>query len=537
MRTINLKDAVEESLRLLKEGGASNKTYEAYQTTGFGVILRHFTALALTNVDSAMLDAFVVQQRELYERGEFSTWKWRLVRRGCELLKCFAKTGKVDLAELRPWDPISGKPRQSIELDQPTPEQLDDPDDLFALIWRARQALLQAGLTELTVHHYTSEGMSVIFRKHTEQGLTCYCESLTRDMVAEKREKYERGTTSRVSYQNLRKAYFLLSEMHRTGRITFDKIPNWGLREPTPLFSTLLCGFCDSMHQTGVLASGTVLTAKSAIRGFLFVLEAQGTKPFTEITMAEVNTAIVEMAKRYKGGLKSAVYSVRIFLRYLYENKFTEADLSRAVPEMIAHRTTFREGFTNEESAKLLDEPDCQTPIGKRDFAMMLLAAQTGLRACDVVNLKRSNIDWRANEIRIVQRKTGKPLSLPLEPESGNAIADYLLHARPESNLPNVFICHTGFLRPVHNRSASALVTKYLRRSGIVSSISRRGFHSFRRSFGTRLMEGETPIDLLIQILGQSGIDSAKPYLSVDELGLKACALNLIRGKKAGGLA
>ena len=171
---------------------------------------------------------------------------------------------------------------------------------------------------------------------------------------------------------------------------------------------------------------------------------------------------------------------------------------------MVACRTVFREGFTGGETARLLDEPNLETAFGKRDYAMMLLAAQTGLRACDVVNLKRENIDWRAGEIRIVQQKTGKQLSLPLEPESGNAIADYLLHARPESDLPG-FSRHTGALRPINN-VAPAPCDKISRRANIVSHIPRRGSHSFRRSFGTRLLQNET-LELLRQLLGHSKID------------------------------
>ena len=100
--------------------------------------------------------------------------------------------------------------------------------------------------------------------------------------------------------------------------------------------------------------------------------------------------------------------------------------------------------------------------------------------------------------------------------------------------MPYIFLCHVGVLRPINNRSASTIVTKYLRRAEIVSAIPRRGFHSFRRSFGTRLLQNEIPLELLLQLLGHSNIDSAKPYLSVDELGLKNCALGLIARTKAG---
>lgn len=534
MYTFNLKETADQSLRLLEQNGASVKTVKEYRTTGFGAIIRHFTRQGIVDVNIEMLDAFILEQRECFERGEFSKWKWRLVRRGSELIKHFVQTGKVDLSALRPWEPVLRKPHQSLELDNPTSTQLADYNDVFALAWHVKQALLETGLTKNTIRHYTVEGLSVILRRHTQQGLEHYSESLVCDVVAEAREKYEQGLTSRSSFQNLRKASLLLSEMHRTGKITLAKIPNWGYREPTPKFAGLLEDFCENANRTGILADSTVKKSRSAIRNFLFELEARGWQSLDKISLAEVSSAITHMAMKYKGGLHSAIFSVRIFLQHLYENHFTSENLSLAIPEIVAHRTVFREGFSDVEIVRLLDAPDVATPIGKRDYAIMLLAVQTGLRACDIVNLKRENIDWRAREIRIVQQKTGKALSLPLEPESGNAIADYLLNARPKSVLPYIFLCHVGVLRPINNRSASSIVTKYLHRAEIVSTIPRRGFHSFRRSFGTRLLQNEIPLELLQQLLGHSRIDSAKPYLFVDELGLKKCALGLVAYTKAG---
>lgn len=521
MDTFNLKDAADQSLRLLEQSGVSAKAVKEYRTTGFGAIIRHFTRQGIVDVNIGMLDAFILIQRKCFEQDEFSEWKWRQVRRGSELIKHFVQTGTVDLSALRPWDPVLRKPHQSLELDEPTPAQLADPNNIFALVWRVRQALLKMGLKKNIVRHYTAEGLSVILRRHALQGLERYSESLVSDAVAEVRRKYEQGLTSRNSYQNLRKASFLLSEMYRTGEMTLGKIPDWGFREPVTEFADLLENFCEKVNRTGILVCSTVKTARSAIRTFLFELEARGWQSFDGITLAEISSAITHMALRYNGGLHAAIFSVRTFLRHLYENHFTPENLSLAIPEMVARRTIFREGFSAVEIERLLNAPDVETPIGKRDYAIMLLAAQTGLRACDIVNLKRENIDWRAREIRIVQQKNGKPLSLPLPSESGNAIADYLLNARPECDLPYIFLCHVGVLRPINNRSASTIVTKYLRRAEIVSAIPRRGFHSFRRSFGTRLLQNEIPLELLLQLLGHSNIDSAKPYLSVDELGLK----------------
>ncbi|MDE5754022.1 MAG: tyrosine-type recombinase/integrase, partial [Oscillospiraceae bacterium] len=172
--------------------------------------------------------------------------------------------------------------------------------------------------------------------------------------------------------------------------------------------------------------------------------------------------------------------------------------------------------------------PDQSTAIGKRDYAIMLLAVQIGLRACDIVRMKRENIDWRARKINIVQHKTGKPLSLPLPSEAGNAIAEYLLYHRPDCELPHIFLCHTGQLRPLKNRSASGMVSKYMRRIGLYDPEKRRSFHSFRRTFGTDLLKNEIPMELIQQMLGHTQMNSMKPYLSVEEEVLKRCALSLL---------
>ena len=163
---------------------------------------------------------------------------------------------------------------------------------------------------------------------------------------------------------------------------------------------------------------------------------------------------------------------------------------------------------------------------------MIVLAAQSGLRACDVVRLELDNINWRTREIRLTQHKTDEPLSLPLEPESGNAIADYILNGRPNASVKNIFLCHTGMIRPLDARSASDVVSKHIKRAGIPAK--RRAFHALRRTFGTRLLQNEVSFELIQQLLGHRDMNSMKPYLSVDEQDLKQCALPLHFLGKAG---
>lgn len=420
---------------------------------------------------------------------------------------------------------------QNIRKSTPTTEQLSEPEDIFALVWKTHHAISEFGLSEKTVRNYTDDGLTIILKRHYDAGTNRYSEEILERIVNEKRFQYEQGQTTRVPYQNLRKSAYWVREMHLTGSITPGKIPNWGQREPVEPFQSLLDEFCVNAEQT--MAETSLRAARSAIRRFLFEMENHGYSSLADFSRTNVNECVTSFAAHYTSGLRSAISCVRLFLHFLYEFDLIDIDLSLSLPELVAARKMFHEGFTEDELNLLLEHPDRTIAIGKRDYAMMILAAQSGLRACDIVRLELSSIDWRAREIRLTQHKTGEPLSLPLEPESGNAIADYILNGRPDSAIPNIFLCHTGRIRLIDARSASSIVSKHMKLAGIPAK--RRAFHALRRTFGTGMLRNGISFEIIQQLLGHRNMDSMKPYLSVDERGLKMCAIPLPSHRKDGG--
>lgn len=531
METINLHATTTRALELLSAQGMSAKGLYAYAHTGFRCITRHFKAKGVLCVTPEMLDELLREQRELFEQKKISVWKWCLIRRSCEILKRCTAEDSVALPPLPPWPPDMKQPRQSIWKDTPTLEQIADPENIFTLVWKSNRAMSALGLTDATVRHYREEGLAIILNRHYEAGTERFSEELLDQVVVEERLQYELGKASRVSYQNLRKAAYWVREMYQTGGITLGKIPKLGQREPIEPFRRLLDEFCVCAEHT--MAETSLKVARSAVRRFLFEVEDHGFSTLADFSQVNVNGCVTSFATHYAGGLGSAISYVRLFLRFLYEHGLTEIDLSSSLPELVAARKIFHEGFTEDELERLLEHPDRDTAIGKRDYAMMVLAAQSGLRACDVVRLELGSIDWRTREIRLIQHKTGEPLTLPLEPESGNAIADYILNGRPDSVIPSIFLCHTGVLRPLDARSASSVVSKHMKQAGIPAK--RRAFHALRRTFGTRLLQNEVSFELIQQLLGHRDMDSMKPYLSIDEQGLKMCALPLLSQGKVGG--
>ena len=402
-------------------------------------------------------------------------------------------------------------------------------DDIQWLVHEAEDALNRSELNANTIWCYVHYGLRVIRDIHDEAGAIHYSEKLIEEALKEKRQKYEQGLVSRTKYQDLRKAAFFLKSIRESGNLSMGRIPQWGLRNPSPYYSFILQQFCDMQDRTGALSETSIYKVKNAVRILLFELEDNGYTSFDDMSMRSMNQIFTRFLKRYsKSGISFALYSAKVFLGFLYESGITGIDLRLSMPRAVAHSYCVREGFSRDEVQNLLLSIDQNTSLGKRDYAIILLAAQTALRAVDIANLKRNDIDWRKREISIIQHKTGKPLSLPLPAESNNAIAEYILHHRPKSDQPYVFLCHTGTIRPIRSGSVSAIASRYMKRIGIASLKPGRAFHALRRYFATALMQEEVSVELIQQILGHSRINSAKPYLSADEQGLKNCALSLL---------
>lgn len=94
---------------------------------------------------------------------------------------------------------------------------------------------------------------------------------------------------------------------------------------------------------------------------------------------------------------------------------------------------------TDEELSGIFDVIDRTSVMGKRDYAIIQTAATTGLRVCDIICLRLTDIDWRKGEIHIKQKKTGRDVTLPLLSETAEALEDYILNARPESDDNTLF--------------------------------------------------------------------------------------------------
>ena len=276
------------------------------------------------------------------------------------------------------------------------------------------------------------------------------------------------------------------------------------------------------------LAPGSVRLLASEIRQFLAHLDRTGRSAPGTVTADDVRGFMVEVAPRRPAGAGNLVWSLKRFFAFLNAAGLSDVRIDSLLAHAAPRRVRALPCFTRAETIRLLEGIETGTPCGKRDSAMVALAVWTGLRCCDIVALRLEEIDWRRDEIRLVQAKTSKPLVLPLPALAGNAVAEWILHGRPECDAPEVFVRLQPPFVKLGNSAGSTLMRRRLTRAGIDHAArDGKSFHALRRTAGTRLIESGAGLPLAAQILGHARINSSRRYVALASEQLRQCCLPL----------
>ncbi len=221
--------------------------------------------------------------------------------------------------------------------------------------------------------------------------------------------------------------------------------------------------------------------------------------------------------------------AVRSFLRFACAAGLVDGACLEAVPAARSGRQArIPSVWDPGEVARIVGAIDRDNPCGKRDYAIILLITRLGLRGVDIKRLEFADFDWPGNRLFVTQAKTGHRVVLPLLKDVGWAVIDYIRHARPDCDCPQVFVRHTAPIGPFSDQDhLHQILVKHARAAHVpVSEKRRHGMHSLRHSLATRLMESGTPVEQIADILGHQSVESTGVYLK-SSLGLLAkCALD-----------
>lgn len=296
-----------------------------------------------------------------------------------------------------------------------------------------------------------------------------------------------------------------------------------------PVFAAALRQYGQKLNDAAY-GRGTQELYATVAKRFLQYLEQRNIDAWEAVTLGEVSDFIPHASTFYQPtSMRTVLSAARHFLRFAASTKLMAADLSGALPKSFGRKTVLVPTLTPVEEQQLLAAIDRTTTVGRRDFAIVLLALRLGLRSVDIANLQRTDIQWRTNTVTLVQQKTGRRVELPLLADVGNALIDYLLHGRPTSAVPQVFLRNQAPFVPLSPRhGVYHVVRAAMNRAGLRQEPEQpKGPHSLRHSLAARLLAAETPLPVISGVLGHVDKDTTKIYLSTDTQHLRACALSL----------
>ena len=218
---------------------------------------------------------------------------------------------------------------------------------------------------------------------------------------------------------------------------------------------------------------------------------------------------------------REALCELRKICLYLNRN-----DLLTALAGIHATRHNRIIPVLNHEEQERIKAVTIDETISLRDAAMILLGMSTGIRACDIIRLRLSNIDWRKETISWHQSKTGNLVCIPLISSVGNAITRYLTEERPHAPNDYIFVRSLAPFMPLScHSSCYVLVKRALEKAGISKNGRIFGMHLLRHNAASTMVENAVPIETIAAILGHSDPNTTGIYITTDEKKLKECVL------------
>jgi len=225
--------------------------------------------------------------------------------------------------------------------------------------------------------------------------------------------------------------------------------------------------------------------------------------------------------------------TLRIYFRYAHDNGITAKDNSIYVlRDNYNKRCKIPTTYDEDEIRRIIASVERSSGTGKRDYLILLLAAEYGWRSSDIVGFLFSQIDWDKNVIRFSQHKTDIPVEYPLLSTVGNAIIDYLKHGRPATDSEEIIVSAESAKkgRPLSTPTVHSIVAKYMHKANIKNwKIKKHGPHSLRHSLATNMLKNNVSMPIISTVLGHQNTESTKVYLKVDVEKLRQCPLPMPR--------
>lgn len=391
------------------------------------------------------------------------------------------------------------------------------------LIESATAMLIELQLSDGSIDSYHHRAFQPVSDFYYERSKAFYRTDLMDALNSHYQELFSNGNISRKTFRWRIRGLEILNELYKTGSFEWKVFINKKESLLSCYYEEILTRFLSSLGD--IRRSGIY---RSIIERYFLFLDTHGHHTIGGVLPTDIRYFIVDMFTYRPKSMDDVVTVLRKLHTYFRAEGLLDI---RFEPVLFVPRARDKKvlpSFSPEELNLILKQVNTETPAGKRDYAIIQLGISSGLRAGDIANLKLTDVDWKNNEIHLIQGKTKQPLLLPLEERTGNAIITYILNGRPKSESSYMFLRSLApYIKFKDGVSVSCVFRKYLKSAGIVHTAGDgKTFHGLRRTLGTKMVIQGIPVTTVSQVLGHQSPETAKQYISLDTNGLKQCALS-----------
>jgi site-specific recombinase XerD len=373
----------------------------------------------------------------------------------------------------------------------------------------------------VTLRHYRSRWL-VISNFMKEKGLSILnvkvCSMYLSDFY-HGRAHHQLSTNEKF----IEKAVFVLQEFVETGKI----VPKQKVRYFEGEIGACMKKFL-KIKEYRNLKSNTLDKIESHLSSFDIFLIGRNIQSMSEINPRDIIDYIRTLNSNHPAKIHDTLTDLRQFFDYAYNQEIIGTNVARYVPkDHYVRDSKLPSYYTEMEIVKLLGSVDRGSEVGKRDYAILLLAVKLGLRASDIAFLKFDNLNWESSTIHVTQYKTGKSITFPLLANIGNAILDYIQYSRVKSSEQYVFLLALSPHLPMRSQAISSMVQRYFSKAGLSDEKRRHGCHALRHSLVKELLNKQLPLPVITEVLGHKNIESTKHYIRINEEHLRMCSLDV----------
>lgn len=285
--------------------------------------------------------------------------------------------------------------------------------------------------------------------------------------------------------------------------------------------AAIIAAFLDALWMERGLSDNTLAAYRSDLEGFAVWLQQARSVGLRRADRADV---MGYLASRVAAGASRRT-SARLLssLRRFYRQQIRERGMSEDPTERVDAPRADRPlpgALSEAEIDRLLQAPDAQTPLGRRDRCMLEVLYATGLRVSELIGLRLDQINLTQGVVRVTG-KGGKERLVPLGENAVAALEHYLDNDRaviaPRATASEAFVTARG--QGMTRQAFWYRIRHYALSAGIKTPLSP---HTLRHSFATHLLNHGADLRVVQLLLGHSDLSTTQVYTHVARARLQA---------------